>query len=382
MPETQNLIIGTGPAGLAVAGRLKKRGIPFEIIEKSQYPANAWRCHYDRLHLHLIRSYSHLPYLPFPEDYPKYVPKDLLVSYYDHYVKHFDIRPKYGVEVVKISKRGTNWKVDSANHNSYITPNVILATGANHYPNRPKLRGEEEFGGTIIHSKSYKNPIPFLGKKALVIGMGNTGAEIALDLCEHGIPTCLSVRSPVNIIPREFMKRPVHQTTHMLSKLPNWLGDWLGAQLPKIAFGNLRSYGLLPSSIPPAKQLRETGKTPVIDIGTVQKIKEGKIKVVPALQALHSAGAVFVDGSNYSFDVCILATGYRPRLEKLLGPTQGLLNQDALPKTCIGEGKYKGLYFLGFNNYKPGSILGFIHEDSALIADEIEQGEVSATVSV
>ena len=382
MLQTPNLIIGAGPAGLAMAGRFKKRGIPFTIIEKSKYPANAWRNHYDRLHLHTVRSLSHLPHLPFPKDYPTYIPKNLLVKYYDSYVRHFDIEPQYGVEATSIYQSNTQWKVDCIDGTSYIANNIVLATGVNHHPNRPVFDGENTFKGTIIHSRDYKNHAPFSGKKVLVVGMGNTGAEIALDLSEHDIPTFLSVRGSVNIIPRDVLGRPTQQSAHMLAKLPNWLGDWIGAQIQKLSFGDLRPYGLIPSSMPPARQLRETGKTPVIDIGTVEHIKAGKIQVVPGITSFHKSGATFVNGSNHSFDVCILATGYHPGLEKLLGLTKGLLNQDQLPATCIGKGVYKGLYFLGFDNYKAGGILGIIHEDSALIADEIEQGEVSATVSV
>ena len=89
--HTSTLIIGAGPAGLAVAGRLRKQGLDFEVVEKTDMIASSWQGHYDRLHLHTVKQFSHLPHLPFPEDYPLYVPRLDLVRHYENYAKTFDI---------------------------------------------------------------------------------------------------------------------------------------------------------------------------------------------------------------------------------------------------------------------------------------------------
>ena len=104
MQRIKNLIIGAGPAGLATAGRLRKAGIDFEIIEKSQAVGNSWRNHYDRLHLHTVKQWSHLPHLPFPKEYPTYVSRQQLVDYMDAYAREFSIKPRFGEEVVQIKK--------------------------------------------------------------------------------------------------------------------------------------------------------------------------------------------------------------------------------------------------------------------------------------
>jgi cation diffusion facilitator CzcD-associated flavoprotein CzcO len=202
--------------------------------------------------------------------------------------------------------------------------------------------------------------------------MGNTGAEIALDLSEAGVTTLLSVRGPVNIVPRDFLGRPTQKTAFALARLPIPIGDWIGKQVQGLAFGDLRPYGLKPSALPPARQLRETGKTPVIDVGTVDAIKAGKIKVVPELKAFTPVGGLFEDGNEYSFTTVVLATGYRARLEDFLPHSEGQFNADHLPATCIGEDTWEGLYFLGFDNYQPAGILGVVFRDSARNAEALQ----------
>ncbi|MEZ4687557.1 MAG: hypothetical protein R3B47_16285 [Bacteroidia bacterium] len=136
---------------------------------------------------------------------------------------------------------------------------------------RPHWEGEELFQGDIIHSRVYKNPKPFIGKNVLVVGMGNTGAEIALDLAEAGIPTRISVRSPVNIVPRDLLGRPVQTSAKMLAR-PSRLGDVIGAQIRRVFLATCGSTHSL-SDVPPMVQVRTTGKTPVIDLERWRKSK-------------------------------------------------------------------------------------------------------------
>ncbi len=371
MQKTEVLIIGAGPAGLAAAGCLRRQGIPFEILEQSQHAGNSWRQHYDRLRLHTVNQHSHLPHLPFPDHYPQYVSRQMLVDYFEEYMQRFDIRPHFGEKVESLEKENGYWTARTASGKTFAAPHIVIATGLNRVPNRPKFKDEEVFEGEIIHSRQYRNPKPFQDKRVMVVGLGNTGAEIALDLSEHGIKTYLSVRGPVNIVPRDFLGNPTQKSAFLLAKFPNWLGDWIGAQVQKIAFGDLTPYGLQTSDVPPARQLRETGKTPVIDIGTVGQIKAGHIKVKPPIRRFLSSGVELENGDQVELDAVILATGYRARVKDFLPYTDRLLDQYGVPKSCIGEGKYEGLYFLGFDNYKPGGGLGVIHEDSKPIVAHI-----------
>ena len=250
------LIIGAGPAGLATAGRMRQLGLKFDIIEASAKVGNAWRNHYDRLHLHTVNKWSHLPHLPFPEDFPQYVPRLALVDYMEQYAKHFDINPRFNVEVERINKKDLFWEVLCKDGASIHAQNIVVATGVNRVPYEPDFEGRALFQGKLIHSRTYRNPKPFLGQKVLVVGIGNTGAEVALDLSEHGIDTTIVSRGELSLVPRDLNGRPVQETAKTLEKLPFGLGDWLGSKIRRIYYGDLTKYGLKTSKISPALLLR------------------------------------------------------------------------------------------------------------------------------
>lgn len=368
---TETLIIGAGPAGLAVAGRLRKRGLPFDIVDKSDSIAARWRGHYDRLCLHTVKELSHLPFVPFPDDYPRYVPRNELVRYYEEYAERFEIAPRFSTEVVALARENGTWRVRTGDGVDRSYRNVVVATGVNRVPNRPELIGEGGFAGAVIHACDYRNPSPYAGRRTLVVGMGNTGAEIALDLAEAGSPTALSVRSPVNIVPRDVLGRPTQLTARMLARLPTRLGDRIGVWLRRLTVGSLDSYGLETPDMSPAAQLRELGQTPVIDVGTVAAIKSGAITVKPGVDRLEETAVVFTDGSRLDIDVIVLATGYRARLADLVDLDDPLFGSDGLPTDCVGEGKLSGVFFVGFDNHRPGGILGTVLEESELVANAI-----------
>ncbi|WP_299436106.1 NAD(P)/FAD-dependent oxidoreductase [uncultured Aquimarina sp.] len=370
LKKTKNLIIGAGPAGLAVAGRFRKQNIPFEIVEQTNKIAWSWHNHYDRLLLHTVKELSHLPHLEFPEDYPRYVPRAKLAQYYETYAKHFDIKPQFNVEVHSIKRENDHWLINT-NKQSYQTENVIVATGVNRVPFSPVWKNQESFKGAFVHSRNYKNAKPFIGKKVLVVGMGNTGAELALDLSEHNIDVTVSVRSPLLIVPRDINGRPVQLTAKKLEKLPFGLGRWIGKQVRRIVIGDLSKYGISISKKDPIDHLKQTGKTPVIDLGTVKQIKSGNIKIVGDIDSFYENKVQLKEGIGLVVDTIILATGYRAKVEQFIENTNGLLDPYGVPKRVIGEGEHKGLFFVGFDNYKLGGILGTIVNDSKTIVDEI-----------
>ncbi len=376
MENINTLIIGAGPAGLAVGGRLRKRGLDFEIIEKSDKIAYSWHHHYDRLCLHTVKQLSHLPHLPFPEDYDLYVPREDVVKYCEQYARHFDIHPHFNTEVRHIEKTTEDtWKVTTGNKKVFTARHVVVATGVNRVPHSPVWRGQKDFEGRIIHSRNYKNALPFKDQSVLIIGMGNTGAEIALDLAENDVETFISVRSPISIVPRDVFGRPAQLTAKKLARIPFGLGDWLGGQIRKVIFGNLSKYGLPVSKMHPAVQLRKTGKTPVVDLGTTELIKQGKIKVVPDVEYFSKDGVILDNGKPLKVDAVILCTGYRARLQDFLPGSEELMNKDNIPKQTVAEGAFKGLYFVGFDNYKLGGILGTIYTDSETVVNAIEKIE-------
>jgi cation diffusion facilitator CzcD-associated flavoprotein CzcO len=193
--------------------------------------------------------------------------------------------------------------------------------------------------------------------------MGNTGAEIALDLLEHGATPFISVRGPVNIVKRDVYGRPAQPTAILLSKLPNWLYDLAAGLSQKLTSGDLSQYGLGKPKHPASYDTRQ-GRIPVIDIGTLDQIKAGNITVMPAIERVNAKTVTFKANAKgemqeLPFDAIILATGYRPGLVPLLGPdlSNRILNERGYPKRLwFDEPDLQGLYFLGFTTPLTGII--------------------------
>jgi len=365
------IIVGAGPAGLAVAGCLAHQGFhDYIILDGAEQLGHSWRNHYDRLHLHTVKRLSHLPNMAFPEGYPTYASKDQVVSYLEAYAEKYNIRPVLSTKVNSIDKYDDQWKV-KAGDDQYVAPHIVIASGINRIPHMPSWPDESSYQGQILHSRDYKNPDSVKGKSVLIIGMGNTGAELALDLANANKEVYLSVRSPISLVPRDLNGKPVQETARTLAKIPFGLGDWLGSQIRKIYFGDVSKYGLQISKVHPTVQLRESGKTPVIDLGTIDAIKNGSIKVVGDVEKYTETGMKTASDKMLDVDSILLATGYRAKVEEFMPSVVSHLNQHGIPKGVQGEDELENAYFIGFDNYKLGGILGTIRDDSQVIAEHI-----------
>jgi cation diffusion facilitator CzcD-associated flavoprotein CzcO len=195
-----------------------------------------------------------------------------------------------------------------------------MASGLNRVRNPERLPGQECFRGTLIHSRDYRNTDRFLDQRVPVVGAGNTGAEIALDLAEHGARPTMALRSPVNIVPRDFLGMPTQLTSIRIRRLPLKLGDAVARLVSRLAFGNLARYGLARPALGPLTAFKLHRRVPLIDVGTIAAVKRGDIAVKPAVARLTETGALFADGGADEFDGVVLATGYRPALEDIVAP--------------------------------------------------------------
>ncbi len=344
---TQNIqvvIIGAGPAGLAIAACLKQQDINFVILERSAQIGTSWRNHYHRLHLHTAKGFSGLPEMPFPVDYPRYPSRQQVVDYLDSYARHFGLIPIFNQTVTSISQENGRWQTQTETA-TYTSDFVVMATGLNQVPTVPTFAGQDQFKGQILHSSRYTNGEAYRNQKVLVVGFGNSGAEIALDAYEHGATVGLSVRSPVNVIFQERFGIPVQLLTILMSPLPARVIDLLTAPLLALTFGNLAPYGLQKPPYGAAAQVQKHSKIPVIDPGIIQKIKQREIKVYPGIERFTEDGIVFTDGTTQLFDIVVLATGYHTNLDTLLPPN--ILS--AMPPKS-----QDAIYFCGYNNTMTG----------------------------
>jgi cation diffusion facilitator CzcD-associated flavoprotein CzcO len=340
------IIIGAGPAGLATTAALQARGLSATILEKSDAVGAVWRRHYDRLHLHTDRARSGLPGLPIPTAYGRYPSRARVVEYLETYAAKFDLKPIFNAPVEAVRRDGRIWRVQ-AGKNSRTAPIVVVATGWADYPHSPTWPGMETFGGPIVHSSVYRNPAPFTGKRVLVIGYGNSGAEIALDLAEAAIDVTLSVRSPVNVVPRELFGVPILFFPAAEQWLPPRAADFLNAPAIRLAVGSLATAGLTKAAKGPLRTIAEDGRPPLIDIGTLDAIRDGRIKMRGDVASFTVTGVAFKQSPAEPFDAAILATGFRPDLRALLPDAQGVLSASGAPLVSGRTTSEPGLFFCG-----------------------------------
>lgn len=353
-----------------MAGQLRKAGLPCVLLEQSSHVGHAWRHHYDRLHLHTVKQYSALPHLPFPDHYPIYVSRQQLVDYLELYCRHFDIQPVFSQSVCRISRDSDGcWSIQTDDQ-TYSADRVVVATGYNRVPFQPTWPGQETYRGTLLHSRTYRNGDAFRGKRVLVVGMGNTGAEVALDLYEHGAMPFISVRGPVNIVRRDVFGRPAQPTAIFLNKFPNWFYDFMAGLSQRLSVGDLSRYGLQKPPYPPSYQIRKLGKIPVIDLGTLDQIKAGNIRAVPGIDRFTETGVTLTSGERLDVDAVIAATGYRTGLADLLDPAiaRRILNEKGYPTGLwFSEPDLEGLYFIGFSTPLTGILYNIGKESKTLL---------------
>lgn len=200
------IIVGAGPSGLAASACLKQKGLPSLILERSNCIGSLWQYKtYDRLRLHLPKQFCELPFMSFPVNFPIYPPKQQFIAYLNDYAKQFDINPVFNKTVVSavFDERCGFWRVKTnglkMEETEYVSQWLIVASGENAEEVLPEnIEGINEFGGTIVHTSSYKSGEFFREKNVLVVGCGNSGMEVCLDLCNYNARPSLAVRDSVS----------------------------------------------------------------------------------------------------------------------------------------------------------------------------------------
>jgi len=349
------LVIGAGPAGLAVSASLRREGLRHVVVEREATIASAWRRHYDRLHLHTTKQHSGLPMTPWPKEAPRYPSREQVVEYLEAYAAEHQIAPRLGVAVTAVRRGKGGFTVDTSA--GVMTPRaVVMATGYNGAPTLPAVPGLDSFNGAVIHARAYRNAQPFLGKRTLVVGCGNSGAEIALDLAEQGVDVAMVVRGPVHVIPRDLFGRPTQHTNILLSHLPLGLRDAIAVATVGRFVGDLSRWGIVRPSVGPNRMIEEFGRVPILDIGTIAMIKRGKIRVVPAMAEVFSETVRFAGGSRHPFEAIIFATGYSPGIGAIVEGFDAIADARGRPDRFGEESGIRGLYFVGFRNPPTGAL--------------------------
>ncbi|GKV03386.1 hypothetical protein SLEP1_g15694 [Rubroshorea leprosula] len=372
------VIVGAGPSGLAAAACLKQKGVPSVVLERSNCIASLWQLKtYDRLRLHLPKQFCELPLMGFPAGFPTYPTKQQFIDYLVDYAENFDIKPRFNETVEQAEYDATLgfWRVRSVGAKGeemeYVCRWLVVATGENAEAVEPEIEGMKEFGGDIRHTSFYKSGEEFRGKKVLVVGCGNSGMEVCLDLYNHNAKPSIVVRETVHVLPREMLGKSTFGLSMWLLKwLPMRLVDRFLLLVSWFMLGDTARFGLDRPQLGPLELKNRSGKTPVLDVGTLAKIKSGDIKVCSAIKHLKRHVVEFVNGKTESFDAIIFATGYKSNVPRWLKENEMFSKKDGFPRRPFPNG-WKGecgLYAVGFT--KRGLLGTSI--DAKRIAEDIE----------
>ncbi|MFM9368321.1 flavin-containing monooxygenase [Streptomyces sp. Da 82-17] len=341
-------VIGGGPAGLAAAAALRGRGVRAVVLERSPAVADSWRRHYDRLHLHTTRRLSALPGLKIPRSYGRWVARDDVVRYLERYADHHELEIVTGVEVDRVDRApdGGTWLLRASGGRELTASAVVVATGHNHTPRTPDWPGAESYSGELLHASAYRNAGPYAGRDVLVVGVGNTGAEIAVDLAEGGAASVrLAVRTPPHIVRRSTAGWPAQRSGIACRRLPVRLVDRVAAGLARLSVPDLTEFGLPRPSDGLYSRVRQ-GAIPVQDVGLIDAVRGGRVTPVAAVESFAGEKVALTDGTVLTPEAVIAATGYDRGLGRLVGHLN-VLDPEGRPLRTSPE---QGLFFIGYTN--------------------------------
>ena len=338
-------VIGAGPAGLASAAMLKRAGEQVIVLERGEV-GTVWSTRYDRLHLHTVRWLSGLPGYPIPRAFGKWPARERVAEYLRNYAAHYELDIRTGVEVERVEQEVDGWTVRTSGVPVTAT-RVVVATGQSNVPFLPDWPGA--FAGEIVHSADYRNPFPYCGRRVLVVGSGNSGAEIAVDLAEGGASeVLLSVRTPPSIVRRDTLGVPSQLLGIASARLPTPVVDRIASGIRRVAIPDLAPYGLVAPARPYSEFLRRR-VLPIVDVGIADAVRKGRVRVVAALERFEDGSAVLADGERIEIDAVIAATGFGTGLERLVGHL-GVLDERGQP--IVGDVEEPagapGLHFVGY----------------------------------
>ena len=344
------LVVGGGQAGLAITARLKQLQVDTLIVDREARIGDNWRKRYHALTLHNQVQVNHLPYMPFPPNWPTYIPKDKLANWFEAYVEAMELNFWTGTEFEggAYDEANGRWTVTlrraDGSQRTMHPRHVVMATGVSGIANVPDIPTLDNFKGTLLHSSRYEDGESWAGKRAIVIGTGNSGHDIAQDLHSSGAEVTLVQRSPTlvtNIEPSAqlayatynegtiedndliaaSMPTPLAKKTHVMlteqsKQLDKELLDGLSRVGFKLDFGEGGTGWQF-------KYLTRGGGY-YFNVGCSNLIVEGKIRLrqFDDIESFVAGGAQMKDGSMVAADLIVLSTGYKPQeylVRKLFG---------------------------------------------------------------
>ncbi|MGM0571275.1 flavin-containing monooxygenase [Marinobacter sp.] len=305
-------VIGAGPMGLACARNLQKQGIPFTGFELHSDVGGLWDIDnphstmYDTAHLISSKRMTEFTEFPMKDSVAQYPSHHELKTYFRDFVDHFGLREHYefNTRVINVEPDGDQWQVTTERDGQQQTrafDGVMIANGTLHTPNRPELPGE--FAGTVMHSADYRNPEVFRDKRVLVVGCGNSGADIAVDAVHHARSVDMSLRRGYYFLPKFLKGKPIDTIGGKL-KLPRPVKQRMDALLIRMVMGKPSDYGL------PDPDYRMYESHPVINSLVLHHLGHGDIRPRRSIDRIEGHTVHFSDDESGEYDLILMATGY------------------------------------------------------------------------
>lgn len=373
-------VIGAGSSGITACRSLAARGVEFECYEKGSDVGGNWRYENDNgmsaayrsLHINTSRQMMAYEAFPMPDEYPDYPDHFQIAAYFDRFVDRFGLRGRiaFRTEVLKVEPAGERrWLVtvaerDGAARTEEFT-DVIVCNG-HHWDKRwpePAFPGADRFRGIQMHAHDYRTPEVFAGRRALVLGIGNSATDISVEASRVAEATFLAMRRGAWILPKYLAGIPTDRATAgPLTRAPLWLQSVFMWLLLRLAVGRLTDYGL------PRPDHMPLHAHPTISGDLIGRLGHGDITVKPNIERLEEDGVVFADGSREEIDVIVYCTGYRitfPFLDRGLIDPEG--NRVDLYRRVASPDR-AGLYFIGL--IQPlGAIMPLAERQAEWVAD-------------
>jgi putative flavoprotein involved in K+ transport len=363
-------VIGAGPAGLSAAYELKRIGLDPLVLEKTAAVGDVWRNHYDGVRLNTGRFFSQFPGNPFPRSAGAWPSRDEVVRILETFPERggFAVQTGIDIEKVEYDRQRDIWVISSQDGETFESRAVVVATGGARIPVIPEWEGKETFAGEIIHSSKFRNAQTYAGKDVLVVGSGNSAAEIASRLAEHARTVTISVRTPPHILPKSIFGFPLVGIGVATRSLPlAWVDSLLHA-LRRLFIGDLTSHGLPFPASRVSQQFARTQVVPILYYPFVEDIRAGRIRVVgpirkiggQTIHAFHSIEAQSREQAKelaWNVDAIVAGTGFRTGITELV-KVLGITTPDDRP-VVFGDQEFPDaprLYLIGHVNPLSGQL--------------------------
>jgi putative flavoprotein involved in K+ transport len=364
------VVIGAGPAGLAIARQLQHRhGVRALVVDEASEPVMSWRTRYDDFRLNTTGFLSHLPGQRIPLTAGRWPTKEDMVRYFDRYVRSQNLNLKLGCHVTSVDRAGDGWELRTSSK-TVSARAVVLATGNYRKPVVPEWPGLAGYTGELVHSSAFTSAWPYRGQDVLVVGSGNSAADIAVQLVADGARRIwLAVRTPPHLVRRAIGPIPSDVFLEVFARVPSSYTDPVIDRINRLTIGDLSAYGFHRPPLGLKATVESRGRIPTLADELIDATRSGRVEVVAAVAAVDRGRVILSDGSSVAPQSIVAATGFRMDLDGLVGHLD-VLDDRGAPRGGFSSHVGDGLFAIGYG-IPPNAPLCAIRRHATSLARDI-----------